>query len=760
MLYNELLDGDKSWLVTDDKFDERYLGKTESIMNIGNGYLGARCATEEKYVGEVRDTFISGTFNKFDEYEVTELPNVADTFSFEFFINGERFSLSKGTHKNYKKTLNLKNGEITRSFTWIYDDLEIKFIFKRFASLQNLHLVVQKIMIIPNKEIDIEFETGINGQVSNTGSQHFHEGEKRFYDDMTIMEMLQQTTESKIDFVLNATIEANQGLKKEILMDRRKISTKYSVTIQKELEITKYVTYNTTRDLVHESKLLEALREESLNNIRNIKKLSYENLLLDSAKEWEKYWSSMNLEIEGDDYALLAYRFAMYHMRVFTPYHDERMNCGAKGLSGEGYKGHTFWDTELFIFPVYVFKDPKVARNLLKYRYLGLEGAREKAKGNGYLGAQYPWEAAWITDGEVTPVWGAPDIITGKSTKIWSGFIEQHITSDIVYATWLYYNATGDEEFMEKYGYEMIFDIANFWSSRGEWDGERYNINDVIGPDEYKEHCNNNAFTNYTAKWACDLAMQYLEKIEGSETLKLIKKKIELNKDNWLHFSENIYLPIPNENNIIPQDDGYLTYPIIDLAKYKEQEHVGGLFKEYNLEQVNKMQVSKQADIMVLFLLLESHFSKDVKVDNFKYYEPKTLHDSSLSLSTHVILASDLEKKDLAYSLFNRALNIDMGPYMKTSDHGIHAASLAGIWQSIIYGFGGVRYYEDILRIEPKLPNGWTKLNFTINYQGQELKIECNDKSFKVINLGDEAVTILNKDKRILLSKEVELING
>lgn len=755
MIYNELLNGEKSWLVIDDRFDERYLGKTEAIMNIGNGYLGSRCATEERYVGEVRDTFISGTFNKFDEFEVTELPNVADTFNFDFYINGERFSLAKGQNKDYKKVLNLKTGEVTRSFVWTHEDLEIKFNFRRFASLSNQNLVVQKISIIPNKEIQLDFETGINGQLSNSGSQHFHEGEKRFYDEMTIMEMLQTTVESKIDFVLNTTLVFNQDLKKDILMDRRKISTKFSGAVSNELEVTKYTTFNTTRDKVHAEKTLETLRSESLDVIRGLKGQTYSELLDESAAEWAKYWETMNVEIEGDDYALLAYRFAMYHMRVFTPYHDERMNCGAKGLSGEGYKGHTFWDTELFIFPVYVFKNPDVARNLLKYRYLGLEGARRKAAGNGYKGAQYPWEAAWITDGEVTPVWGAPDIITGKSTKIWSGFIEQHITSDVVYATWLYYNATGDEDFMEKYGYEMIFDTANFWSTRGEWDGERYNINDVIGPDEYKEHCNNNAFTNHTAKWNCDLALSYLEKLQGTETLENIKKKIEVLDEQWTHFAEHVYLPMPNEDNIVPQDDGYLTYPTIDLTKYKNQEHVGGLFKEYNLEQVNKMQVSKQADIMVLFLLLENLFSKDVKVANFKYYEPKTLHDSSLSLSTHVILASDLEDKDLAYSLFQKAVNIDMGPYMKSSDHGIHAASLAGIWQSVVYGFGGVRYYENILRIEPKLPVGWTKLKFDVEYLGQNLEVLCENGTATIKNNGDKAVNILNNGKTYLLEKEV-----
>ncbi|MGL4904663.1 MAG: hypothetical protein ACRC34_04120, partial [Cetobacterium sp.] len=341
--------------------------------------------------------------------------------------------------------------------------------------------------------------------------------------------------------------------------------------------------------------------------------------------------------------------------------------------------------------PFYTYTMPEVAKSLLKYRFETLDGARKKASINGYSGAMFPWESAWKDDGEVTPVWGAVDIVTGKATKIQSGFIEQHITCDVAYALWQYYMVTKDEKFMAEHGFEILFDTAIFWASRLEInaDGVSYSINNVIGPDEYKEHVNNNAFTNHMAHWNLNLAIDYYNDLKKNkpEIFERLNKKLKLDTNIEIIKDrvQKIYLPTPREeDSVIPQDDTYLTKEIIDLTKYKNQEHVGSLFRDYSLDQVNMIQVSKQADIMVLFYLLENRFSHDVKVANWNYYEPKTLHDSSLSLSTHCVLASDMNDKEMAYDLFRRASEIDLGPNMKSSDHGIHAASLGGIWQCIV----------------------------------------------------------------------------
>lgn len=774
MNYNKGTGALKNWIVSEEIFNTNYLGKCEATMCLGNGYMGIRSATEETYLNETRDHFVSGTFNKFDENEVTELPNIPDFTKLNIVLDGERLDLEKGEVKNYSRDLNLKTGVITREFNWSFKGKEYHFLSKRFVSLKELNLFSMEVEITPLTEsATVSISSGINGQVTNSGAQHFHEGEKRIYNKKFI-EMISTTTNSKIDFVqmTTHTIKKNNvelEIAPELNMDRRKVSVAYKVEVSKNEKLTleKLCTVNTTRDLVHEGKELKDIRREALAQIESFDKVGFEALLTESANEWSKKWEAIDMTINSkEEFDQLAIRFAQYHLIVMTPAHDSRMGVGAKGLSGEGYKGHSFWDTELFLMPFFTYTMPEVARSLAKYRFETLSGARKKATDNGYVGAMFPWESAWKDDGEVTPVWGAVDIVTGKATKIWSGFIEQHITCDVAYALWQYYMVTKDEEFMENYGFEILFDTAIFWASRLEWNEEKkeYHINNVIGPDEYKEHVNNNAFTNYMANWNLNLAIEYYSKLKSEKPtiFNVLNEKLDLdlNLKIWKDKVTKIYLPEPRkEDRVIPQDDTYLTKEIIDLTKYKNQDHVGSLFKDYSLDQVNEIQVSKQADIMVLFYLLENRFSNDIKKANWDYYEPKTLHDSSLSLSTHCVLASDMNDKEMAYDLFRRASEIDLGPNMKTSDHGIHAASLGGIWQCIVNGFAGVRMLGGDLRIDPKLPDNWNDLRFPLNWHGVNLTIEVNKEILTITrnseNMREIKFTVFGKEYS--LDKKIEI---
>lgn len=730
----------KNWIVSEPSFNDSHLGKCETIMALGNGYLGVRSATEEAYVGEVRNTFVAGTFNKFDPHEVTELPNCADVFQITFEMDGCVFTLKQGEIMDYDRSINLKNGELSRKVRWKSPHGKVLDLhFYRFVSLNDPHLMGQRIELTAvDDDVELKVISGINGQMTNSGVQHFSEGEKRLFHD-TVLQMVQHTTESHID-VVTSVVHRFQKRDQDfdpsglIAMDRRQIYFAYGLTLEKNVPLTleKMAYVVTTRDKDFEGMPLEDLRALSVDRIRQISDRGYQAAFEESEQAWlSQVWEASPITIASEDpMDQLSIRFAQYHLRIMTPYHDSRMNIGAKGLTGEGYKGHTFWDTEVFILPYYIYTHPQIARQLLEYRYLTLEGAHLKARENGFEGAMYPWESAWLTDGEVTPVWGAADIVTGKSTKIWSGFIEQHISADIAFAIWQYYSVSGDRDFMDRYGYEIIFDTAKFWASRLEFSQEDglYHINKVIGPDEYKEHVDDNAFTNYMVAFNIELAIKYHETLmnENEDLLKGLETKLgleslirDLKKKQPL-----IYLPKPNEKGVVPQDKTYLSKAIIDLTPYKNQTHVGSLFKKYNLDQVNQMQISKQADVLILMYLLENKFSSDVKKACWEYYEPKTLHDSSLSLSTHSVLASDLNDHDLAYALYKRAAEIDLGPNMKSSDHGIHAASLGGLWQCIANGFAGIRMLDGKLRIEPHLPDKWLSLSLVIYWQGEKIDIK------------------------------------
>lgn len=746
------------WRLSDTHFDPAWLGKTEAIFTQGNGYLGIRATNEEAYIGEMRDTFVAGTFNKFDENEVTELPNLPDLTGMEFKIGGRRLDLTQGELANYEKTLNLKDGEILRRFTWEIDAYRLGFEFRRFVSFDQLHLLGQAITIVNlgQQSVDLEVISGIDGQTTNSGSQHFTDGDKALVEGR-FLQMMPTTTQSNIQFVLSTCHsfskdgqDCYQETKKRIEMGRRKIYNRYWQTIapQETLKIEKISSIYTSIDKENQGATLEVLKEGAIAELKLAQETGYDALQKASATAWDqKVWQKHPITIVSScSKDQLAIHFAKYHLHTMTPAHDERMNIGAKGLSGEGYKGHTFWDTEIFMLPYFTFTHPEIAKKLVTYRYLGLAGAHKKAAANGYEGAQFPWEAAWPDDGETTPVWGAADIITGKPTKIWSGFIEQHITSDVTFGVKQYADVTKDQAFLDEKGYEIIFDTAKFWSSRLQWSeaNQRYEILDVVGPDEYKEHTNNNAFTNYTAHWNITLAIKLYQELAASKPSVFERLNQTLALDDayqqWQKRVDQIFLPQPNDAGVLPEDDTYLSKEIIDLTPYKTADQVGTLFHDYNLDQVNEMQVSKQADVLLLLFLFENLFAKEEKALNWDYYEPKTTHDSSLSLSTHAILAADLGKLVESYELFQRAIQIDMGENMESSNDGIHAASLGGIWQMVVFGYGGLRSLDGQLRIEPHLPAAWQQLTFGIDWQGQALEIQVSQEQLIVRNQGTKPI--------------------
>lgn len=776
--YNNDTEKEKGWVISETDFNAEALGKCESIFCQGNGYMGVRAATEESYLTETRNCFVAGTFNAFDDKEVTELPNIPDVTKILIFIDGERLNLANQSFSGYERLLNLKTGKLVRRFQiQTKHNKKVNFIFERIVSMSDLNIIAQRVEILSDDDVSIVLVSGIDGTVSNSGFQHFSVGSKRFYNEQ-ILQAAYNTTQSKIDCIVTTGhsifIGKNELVnpKQKISMKSRKIELRYDIEVPKGkvLAFEKVSHVHTSRDLANKEMDMDLMMKIGMEQVSNHLKKGFTFLAENSALAWkEKIWSIQDIKINAEDiFDQLSVRFAIYHLYVMTPSHDSRMNIGAKGLSGEGYKGHTFWDTEVFLLPFFILNDSKTARSLLKYRYLCLDGARKKANENGYEGAMYPWESAWITDGEVTPKIGDADIVTGKELKIICGDIEQHITSDVVFGIWQYYQVTGDQDFMRKYGYEIIFETAIFWQSRLEWieDNARYEIRDVIGPDEYSEHVDNNAYTNYMAHFNLSLAIFYYEELKDKEkeAFEYLNKKLQLDKyyDLWIDKTNQLYLPNVNDQMLLPQDDTYLTLPVLPLKKYKESKTRADIIKDYNMEQISNFQVSKQADVLVLFYLREELFLNEVKRANFYYYEDKCLHDSSLSYSTHAILANDLGEKDLAYELYRKAAEIDLGPDMHSPVDGLHSASMGGIWQCVVNGFGGLRMIGGNLRVEPNLPKCWNSLIFSIGYQGMDLKFQMNQDEMTITATDMKSTTgeikLLCRGKEYVIKSGMEIV--
>lgn len=757
------------WILREDRFDSSQLGKCEAVMSLGNGYMGLRSAAEEKYLGETRDCLVNGTFNKAADNEVTELPNIADVTAIELWVDGERLTLDQGTVENYTRELNIKTGELFRAFTWTSKGGKtIAFTSRRIVSLKRLHTIAATVSVTSvGAPVRLKIRSGINARVTNTGSQHFKEADKRFYEKR-YMQFVEETTQSGIDVAVTSVHrflrnEEPEDLRTDVNIEHRIIFADYFADLVNgdTFTIEKYSNVFTSRDLDTAGLTRGELQALALKDLKENEAIGYADLADESAEEWQKeVWDKAPIFIEGDARAafdLFSLRFAQYHMRLFVPRHDNRMNIGAKGLSGEGYKGHWFWDTEIFLLPYYMFTDPEAARKLEEYRYLSLPGAHKKAAENGYSGAMFPWESAWLDDGETCPLYSGTDIITGLPIKVWSGIIEQHISADVAFGVWQYGIITGDEDFMDRCGYELIMDTAIFWASRVEKKEDGlYHICDVVGPDEYHEHVNDNAFTNYMADWNMRKAIEYADmlKIEKPDIYERLDRKLDIAGHYmiWQDRTLNMFLPQPTDEGILPMDDRFMQAEYIDLSKYKAQDFVGGIMKDYSLDQIQHIQVCKQADCLVLFYLMEDRFSPEVKKATWDYYVERTLHDSSLSLSTHAVQAADMGDDEMAYDLFRKAAVIDLGPVMTTSNAGIHAAAFGGVWQCVVYGFGGVRMLNGRLRIQPRLPKNWKRLSFTIIWQGEELAVTVLQDGVNVQKLTDgREVTLTVNGEEITL---------
>ncbi|WP_164506771.1 glycoside hydrolase family 65 protein [Lapidilactobacillus bayanensis] len=742
------------WRIEEPVFSDQFFSKYESIMAMGNGYLGLRNCHEESYSNETRNMFVAGIFNKFSESEVTELANFPDISKIMLWINGKRFSLLSGKLTAYERIFNYKTGESVRNFKW-QDEYghKLRFQIKKFVSMDNKHLIITELKLANfGNALSLTIESGIDGTTTNSGSQHFEEGNRRLFEDQYLY-LQTQTTQSNVKIAIASYNKLDAEYAGRIVMRRRQLVDvkKVELGLNQEINLTKYSIIKTSRDLDYTNE--EYLEKNLITELAEVTQCSYQQLAKESEHAWNIIWHEGETLIESDSFKdALMLNFARYHMHIMSPIHDSRLNIGAKGMSGEGYKGHTFWDTEIFVLPYFTYVFPEFAKSLITYRIKGLDAAKINAKKNGYGGAQYPWESAWLSDGEVTPELGDIDIVTGKPTPILSGKLEQHVTGDVVFGVLEYLKATNDVE-ISKQIFDVLMETAYFWATRSSYnkDEDRYEILDVMGPDEYKEHVNNNAYTNYLAKFTLESAISAYDR--STDSIKQVDFAVKIERVKEV--SAKLYLPIPNGKNILPQDDTYLQKKLIDLTKYLNAKEVNTLFLDYNLSQVNDIQVSKQADVILLMLLFPTLFDQQTLIDNWNYYFPKTLHDSSLSLCSHCNFALMLGMNDLAYELFKREFNIDLGDYnMKSSDAGVHAASMGGIWQNVVRGFGGFCMEKSKAIINAKLPKQWHRLVYTVVIRGNKLSVEITHKFIKLKLIHGNQVSVVVNGQNQELSED------
>lgn len=710
--------------IIEKEFAIDYLNKYGSQMTIGNGYLGIRGALEEDYPEQVRGMYVAGIYNRPSGSTSSELVNLPDVTRFHLTLDGEVFSMLTGTIHSYERYLDMNTGELIRKITWENSaHKKYQINFRRFVSKVAKHLIAAKLEVTPlTGDMKVKVRTGIDGQQTNFGTQQLKELSLRIFDEERMVGEY-QTIESKQQIVVATKVNA----KGAFTAKNRQLMTvvEQNVAANETFTLEKISSVNTSL-----SKMDEVLPNTT-----------YLELKKETDLAWEKFWKQTGVEIKSTNtFDQFALDFASYHLEIMTPKDDIRCSVGAKGLTGEGYKGHVFWDTEIFILPFFLYNQPKIAKQLLQYRYLHLKEAQEKALENGYKGALYPWESAF-SGVEETPEFAAINIRTGTRQKVASAISEHHLVADIAFAVCEYAAATKDTAFMMNCGAEMLLETAEFWISRTTNRNGRLEILDVIGPDEYTEHIDNNAYTNY---------MAYFN----------VKKAMEWNKENQPFqkraekFLANLYLPVANESGLIPQDDTFLQKDWINLDKYKANQGTQGILLDYSRQEVNELQILKQADLVMLFYLLPATFETKVMKRNLDYYEKRTIHDSSLSKAIHAIVENRIGDRKQAYQFFQEACLIDLGTEPHSSDDGLHAAALGAIWLAVIFGFAGIDTREELLQITPNLPDAWQSLTFEFVWKGERIGFKITPKTLELSKTTTSVLElIINGEKHSFTDK-------
>jgi len=456
-------------------------------------------------------------------------------------------------------------------------------------------------------------------------------------------------------------------------------------------------------------------------------------LLRDHVQAWGRLWKKADIVIEGTANIQQNVRFSIYHLLICGHYDNGFSSVGARTLSGEGYHGHIFWDAEIFVFPFYLFTFPHIAKNFLLYRYKRISQARALAKQEGFQGAKFPWESA-DTGLEETPEWARD--IDRRIIKIHTHKQEHHITCDIAYAVYKYYVATGDEKFMDTCGYELLLATARFWASRVERGkkGKSYEIRNVIGPDEFHVGVNNNAYTNLMAKWNLITAYKLYNKIKERAALhKRLKGKLTLTDKEvrkWLEIASGIKVSI-RKDKVIEQCDGYFKLKNVPLER-TDENGIPLMPERVKPSEFQKTQLVKQADVLMLMVLLDDVFSPATKKANYEYYIARTLHKSSLSAATHSHLACELNDLNRAYSFFNVSLRTDVSNLYGNTYEGIHAAALGGTWQALVFGFAGVQIKKEKLCIDPRMPRTWKKIIFSLMWRSALVKLAVSNETIQI----------------------------
>jgi alpha,alpha-trehalose phosphorylase len=681
-----------AWRIEQEGFDRVRERQMESLFTVGNGYLGVRGALDSPLPGSQCDLFIAGVYDRKRAdlpYSETEFlaPDRADQyaelvplpfpFQLKISVEGAPLDFASPFGRELRRMLDLRCGVLHNEAVYETPGGRRTTIrTRRCASLADQHLLLQEAVVTPENHWGaVALDAPLDD--ADLAARYPH------------LERLEHMATDDLEFVRYATLASGF----QICIASR--------VLREPNILRRLISVFTSRDGADPRAAVLA-HSQALDGNR------FEELFAAHAAKWADFWSKADIRVAGRPSIEQALRFGSYHLRLPAG-DDARVSISARTLSGRAYEGHVFWDTEIFMLPFYLHTEPARARNLLLYRHHTLDGAHRHARDLGYRGACFAWEST-VTGDDVTPT----RILlksTDKEIPIFTGSQQVHVTADIAYAVWRYWEATRDETFLAGPGADLLFETARFWASRVTRGERHYHIRGVVGPDEYHHAVNDNAYTNWMARFNLDRAAWLAQHsgINKAET------------EEWAGLAQSLYVPAPDERGIIEQFEGF--FALGDYPLPKEERFKAPVSRLFDWKEINRMKLLKQADVLMLPLLFPEAFSDEVVAANYRYYEPLTDHGSSLSPSVHAAIAARIGLHEDSERYWKRSLWLDLSNAMDNSMLGVHPAAMGGTWQALVFGLLGVRFNEvgpqADARAAQRLPAGWDRVELTLAYRGR-----------------------------------------
>jgi len=749
-----------NWSIIEEGFDAERVKSSESLFSIGNGAMGQRANFEEYYSGKTfQGSYIAGIYypdktkvgwwkNGYPEYFAKVL-NAPNWIGINIEINGENLDLAKcQSVSNFKRELNMKEGIYYRSFNAkLQNGIEIAVKVTRFLSLDLDELGVINYEITPNADAKIAFkpyvDAGVHNEDANWEEKFWeplnvqHSNNEAFVTARTFKTHFTATTFMQNAILLNG--ENTNALPVNIEKNNEKVAFTYEVPVAngQMASIQKMGGY--TVSMNHEN-----TQKAAQNVIAEAQKIGFTHLVESQKQAWAKIWEMSDITIDGDVKAQQGIRFNIFQLNQTYLGKDSRLNIGPKGFTGEKYGGSTYWDTEAYCIPFYMAtKDQQVARNLLAYRYNQLDKAIENAGKLGFKNGAALYPMVTMNGEECHNEWE----IT---------FEEIHRNGAIAFAIFNYHRFTGDYSYVPEKGLEVLIGIARFWHQRATYSTYRnqYVILGVTGPNEYENNVNNNFYTNYLAKWCIDYTIEQIHKVQNEYSADYSRIMSKVNLDDaeiahWKKVADKMYFPYSEEHDVYLQQDGFLDKELVKVHDLDKSQRP--INQKWSWDRILRSPYIKQADTLQGFYFFEDHFSKEQLEKHFDFYEPFTVHESSLSPCVHSIQAAVLGRMEQAYTFYLRTSRLDLDDYNKEVEEGLHITSMAGTWMSIVEGFGGMRVKNDALHFEPRIPKEWNGYSFKINFRNQILKVAVHQNETNFTLEGETAIPVFVNGKEVLV---------